>query len=167
MNEASAGLSAATVRLVGRFAKRLGARLGFAAGAVAAIATHRPERMRVEVDGVLVHEGPVSLVVAANGRYFGAGMRVAPNARLDDGALELVLVRGLSAGTLLYNLPSLFAGRHGAHPAVSFHSARSVSVVPLAGERDLEVDGERVIGLPMRAEILPAAIDVFAPEATP
>ena len=100
VNEASAGLSGDTIQIVGRFAKRVGARAGFALGAVAAIVTHRALDAAVEVDGERIYEGPVSLVVAANGRCFGAGMQVAPNARVDDAKLELVLVRGLSVPSL-------------------------------------------------------------------
>ena len=162
-NEASAGLSGATIGFVGRFAKRLGARLGFAAGAVAAIATHRPEPMSIEIDGRIAYEGPVSMVVAANGGWFGAGMRVAPGARPDDGDLEVVLVRGLSVPRLLVNLPSLLSGRHGAHPSVSFYAARSVRVVPKQAPSLIDLDGEAVGLLPMRAEVLPGKLDFFAP----
>ncbi len=166
VNEASAGLSGDTIRIVGRLAKRVGARAGFALGAVAAILGHRPLDAAVEADGVRLYEGPLSLVVAANGRCFGAGMRVAPQARVDDGRLELVLVRGLSVPSLLANLPSLFAGTHGRHPAVSFHSARTVSIEPKGRAMFADLDGESVGTLPLRAEVLPGALEVFVPAAT-
>lgn len=167
VNEASVGLSASTVARVGAFAKRIGARPGFAAGAVVAIARHQPEPMEVVVDAEIVHAGPVSMVVVANGRQFGAGMRVAPEARLDDGRFEVVVVRGLSVPALLANLPSLRTGTHGRHPAVSFHSARSVEVRTPDASTRVEVDGELVGRSPFRAEILPAALEVFAPERAP
>jgi len=164
VSEASAGLSGDTILIVGRLAKRLGARLGFALGAVGAILGHRALEAAVEVDGVRVHEGSVSLVVAANGRCFGAGMQVAPNARVDDGLLEVVLVRGLSAPSLLANLPSLFAGTHGAHPGVSFHAGRVMSVEPKGRSMYADLDGEAAGTLPLRAEVLPAALEVFVPD---
>lgn len=162
VNEASLGLSGETVMRVGRTSKRIGPRLGFVAGAVGAILGHRPVDVAVEVDGSRVFEGPVSLLVAANGRFFGAGMRVAPGAVLDDGRLELVLVRGLSMPRLLVNLPSFYLGRHGRHPNVSFRAVRSVVVLPKEGSAPVEVDGEAVGGLPMRAEVVPGAIRVHA-----
>jgi YegS/Rv2252/BmrU family lipid kinase len=163
VNEASAGLSGATVRIVGRLSKRIGPRLGFAAGAVAAILSHRPVSVALEIDGMRVFEGPVSLVVAGNGRYFGAGMKVAPGAELDDGLLEVVFVRGLSIPRLLVNLPSLFVGRHLAHPAVSRSAARELIVVPKDGASPIEVDGETAGRLPLRVEVIPAALQVFVP----
>lgn len=162
VNEASAGLSGATVQVVGRLAKRVGAKLGFAAGAIAVILSHRPAEVAIEVDGERIYEGPISLVVAANGCYFGAGMKVAPNARLDDGRLEIAIVRGLSVPRLLVNLPSLYLGRHGRHPSVSFHAARTVEVLPKDASVPIDLDGEAVGRLPMRAEVLPGALEVFA-----
>lgn len=173
VNEASAGLSGDTIRIVGRLAKRVGARAGFALGAVAAILGHRARDVAVDVDGERLYEGPVSLVVAANGRCFGAGMQVAPEARVEDGRLELVLVRGLSVASLLVNLPSLFAGTHGRHPAVSFHAARAVSIERLkqegqeGGAMYADLDGESVGMAPLRAEILPGALEIFVPAESP
>ncbi len=165
VNEASAGLSGATVQRVGVFAKRFGPRLGFVAGAIATIATHQPVDVAVEIDGDRLYEGPVSMIVAANGCYFGAGMRVAPNARVDDGLLEIVVIRGLPVPRLLANLPRLYLGRHGRHSAVSFHAARSLQVLPKEGSAPIDLDGEAVGGLPLRADVIPGAIEIFAPVA--
>jgi len=187
VNEVSAGLSGVTTQIVGRISKRVGPRIGFAAGAIAAIFSHRPVAMRIEADGKPIHEGPVSLIVASNGRHFGAGMAVAPKAELDDGWLEIVVVRGLSVPRLLVNLPSLFRGTHLDHPAVSRHAARELVVMPASGSfapgcetgtaaavgagsesenSPIEADGEPLGGLPFRAEIVPAALRVFAPAAS-
>jgi YegS/Rv2252/BmrU family lipid kinase len=161
-NEASAGLSGVTVRLVGNLSKRVGPRLGFILGAIGAILSHRPLDAAVEIDGLSVHEGALSMIVAANGCYFGAGMKVAPEAEVDDGELEVVVVRGLSLPRLLFNLPRLALGLHAGHPSVSFHSARSVSVMPKEVGAPIDLDGESVGTLPMYAEILPKALRVFA-----
>ncbi|MCP4903423.1 MAG: diacylglycerol kinase family lipid kinase [bacterium] len=163
VNEVSAGLSGATVGIAGPLAKRLGARVGFVVGALAAIVFHRPADLRVEIDGEPLYEGPVSMIVAANGCYFGAGMRVAPNARLDDGRLEIALVRGLSVSRLLANLPSFYLGRHGRHPDVSFHAARTLRVLAKEGAPPIDLDGEALGGVPLYAEVLSGAIEVFAP----
>ena len=165
INEASAGLSGVTVRLVGRTSKRLGPRLGFIAGALGAIAGHRPVDVAVEVDEERIYEGPVSMVVAANGAYFGAGMRVAPGARVDDGRLEILLVRGLSMPRLLANLPSFYLGRHLDHPHVSRHAAKSLTVLPKESGAPIDVDGEALGELPLSARVLPGALRVFVPRS--
>jgi len=167
VNEVSAGLSGATVRLVEDSKKRLGSRLGFIAGTLGAILGHRPAELAVEIDGERIYEGPVSLVVAANGCYFGAGMRVAPAASIDDGALEVILVRGLSIPRLLANLPSFYFGRHVRHPSVSRHAARKLALIPKQIGTPIDVDGEGLGTLPLCAEILPGALRVFAPTPIP
>ena len=169
VNEASVGLSGTTVANVGNFAKRgAGARRldrqrEQVAAALRAFGTHRPVVATVEIDGERVYEGPISMVVASNGCYFGAGMLVAPRARVDDGKLEVVILRGLSLPSLLANLPAFYFGRHGRHPSVSFHAARVVRVTPMEGSSPIDLDGELAGGLPMSAEILPGAIEVYAP----
>ena len=92
-------------------------------------------------------------------------MKVAPEAETDDGQLEVVVVRGLSMPRLLANLPSLLAGRHLGHPAVTRHAARELVVIPKQASSPIEVDGEALGFLPFRATILPAALRIFAPGA--
>jgi YegS/Rv2252/BmrU family lipid kinase len=167
VNEASTGLSGVTVQRVGRLAKRLGPRLAFVVGAVVAILAHRPVEGVVEIDGKKIYEGPITMAVAANGRYFGAGMHVAPRALLDDGELEVALVRGLSVPRLLANLPLFYVGQHGRHSKVSFYKGRVVEIKSRVGSAPIELDGEAVGGLPMRAEVLPEAIEFFVPEPVP
>lgn len=162
-NEASAGLSGVTVRKVGETSKRLGARMGFIAGAVGAILGHRAVDVAVEIDDERIYEGPVSMVVAANGSYFGAGMRVAPDAVVDDGLLEVLLVRGVSMPRLLANLPSFYFGRHLDHPRVSRHAARTLTVLPKETGAPIDVDGEAPGELPLRAKVLPGALRIRVP----
>ncbi len=94
-------------------------------------------------------------------------MRVAPAALIDDGALEVILVRGLSIPRLLANLPSFYFGRHIHHPGVSRHAARKLALIPKQVGAPIDVDGECLGTLPLCAEILPGALRVFAPTPTP
>lgn len=166
-NEASCGISAETIARLGRSPARLGARVAFAHAALAAVAGHEPFEARVEVDGAPIHDGAVSLLAISNGRYFGAGMKVAPNARLDDGRFEVVLVRGLSRAGIVPYLPLFYFGRHGRHPSVSFHAARRVEVWSKSPGVAIEVDGESGLHLPLRAEVVPAALRVIGSRGAP
>ncbi|MEZ4334658.1 MAG: diacylglycerol kinase family lipid kinase [Myxococcota bacterium] len=165
-NEVSAGLSGDTVRLAPELSARVGPRLGFLAGALAAVASHVPFDASIDIDGDRIHDGPVSLLAIANGCYFGAGMQVAPDAAIDDGWLEVVLARGLSRRAIVTHLPAFYLGRHGRHPQVSFHAARRVEVVPKSGSAAVEVDGDGGFALPLVAECLPGALRFFAREVT-
>lgn len=165
-NELSVGLSGDTVMRVGGFSSALGPRLGFLLGALSAVLTHRSFDASLEIDGERVYEGPISLLVVANGCYFGAGMRVAPGALVDDGLLEVVLARALPRHAILAWLPAFYLGHHGRHPEVSFHAARSVALIPKAGDAAVEIDGESGAALPLRISCLPGALRVLTPAVT-
>jgi YegS/Rv2252/BmrU family lipid kinase len=165
-NEASAGLAGLVAQLVTRSSKSLGATGSFLVGTLRGLARYRPHAARVRVDGEIVHAGPLVLATASNGRYFGGGMHVAPHADLADGLFHAVVIPGLSKPELLARLPSLYAGRHLAAPGVRELRGRVVEVEPLGdAAHRFECDGEALGRSPLRAEIVPRALRVIAPEA--
>lgn len=165
VNETSAGLAGLVAQLVTNATKSLGATGSFLWGTLRGLARYAPLAARVRVDGALAHEGPLVLATASNGRYFGGGMCVAPNASLDDGLFHAVIIPGLRKPELLARLPSLYAGRHLAAPGVRELRGRVVEVEPLAEPQRFECDGEALGSAPLRAEIAPRALRVIAPEA--
>ena len=79
--------------------------------------TFVPPRMRVVWDGG-EFDGKVMFTVVNNLPRFGGGMRIAPDARIDDGLLDLVIVKEIPKSTLLSVFPKVYNGRHVGHPAV-------------------------------------------------
>lgn len=123
------------------------------------LARLRPIDYRLVLDGVGLDTRGL-LVAVANNSSFGGGMRVAPHAQLDDGLLDVLVVRPLSRMAFLRIFPRVFAGTHVGHPQVTIHRARRVSV-----EADGVVayaDGERLGALPVEIEVLPGALRVLA-----
>ncbi len=162
LNEASFGLSGLIVDWVNRQAKRFGPKTSFALGSLGAIARWPTTAAIVRVDGREVHRGPISLVLAANGRFCGAGMKMAPDAECDDGLFDLVVVAGLSRPRLIWNLPSLYSGQHIGHPVVSVHRGTRIEAEALGEEvAPLDVDGEASGELPLSIDLLPRAIGLF------
>jgi diacylglycerol kinase (ATP) len=154
LNIASTGISGEVDARVNRIRRRrswtfLGATLG-------ALMRYQPQPLRLIADGKLWHEGPIYLVAAANGTTFGHGMRIAPQARFDDGALDLVLIEELPRIEALLALRLVFSGTHLRHPAVRWTRARSLQIEPLAGELHLDFDGEYIRGQELTIDILPA-----------
>ncbi|MHB1431391.1 MAG: diacylglycerol/lipid kinase family protein [Streptosporangiaceae bacterium] len=108
-------------------------------------------------------------VVVANASRFGGGMRVAPAARIDDGLLDLVLMRRAGRLTVLRALAGIRSGRHLALPQISTQRGTNVT---LLASRDLTAaaDGEPLAcasplaaGTPLHVRILPGALRVLAP----
>ncbi len=121
----------------------------------------RPMRYRLELDGE-VEDLLGMLVSVANGTSFGGGMRIAPDASMDDGLLDVVVLGPVGKAQFVRVFPRVYTGEHVHHPAVTVRRARRVRVeVP---DRSLAVyaDGERVGPAPVDVEVVPGAVRVLA-----
>jgi len=116
-------------------------------------------------DGEHVIDRRVLFVAFANGRYYGGGMQICPDASLTDGLLDLCLVGDISRLEAIRQLPGLYRGRHVNHPAVEFVRATAAY---LEGERGTlaHLDGEPFGALPLKVELEPLALRVAAPPPT-
>jgi diacylglycerol kinase family enzyme len=164
VNVASFGLSGLTVELVTRAPRVLGGSVAFLLGALGSILRYRSTSITIRADGEEVCAEPIVFAAAANGQYFGGGMHIAPGARPDDGALDLVIVRHLSKAALIAALPSLYRGTHLANPAVSVHRATQIEAYASSPDSPpvwIDVDGEGLGVLPLRIELLPRAVTLF------
>ncbi|MGA8248119.1 MAG: diacylglycerol kinase [Nocardioides sp.] len=100
------------------------------------------------------------LVAVGNGPSFGGGLRITEGAVLDDGLLDVVIIKPMSKLGLIRTYPKLFKGTHVTHPQYEHHVARSVTVA--APGIVSYADGERFGPLPLTVECAPAALTVFA-----
>jgi YegS/Rv2252/BmrU family lipid kinase len=163
LNVTSFGVSGLITELVNRATKALGGRVSFLLGTLRGIARYQPEDVRIRVQGELVHDGPLVLGTAANGRFFGGGMQVAPRAEPTDGLFDVVVIPGFSKARLLRELPRIYRGTHLAVPEVSLYRGQQIEADAAPGRVWVEIDGEPLGTLPASIEVLPAAISVLGP----
>ena len=122
---------------------------------------YRSKRVRIRVDGETLPEGEYLIGAIANGRIFGKGMKVAPEARLDDGLLDAVLVKSMKFLEFCRHGWKLANGSHLSHPKIKFVRGRRIEAEPETEEPVLlELDGEQLGGLPATFEILPAHLSI-------
>ncbi|WP_298583588.1 diacylglycerol kinase family protein [uncultured Kocuria sp.] len=100
------------------------------------------------------------LLNVANTSSIGGGLSIVPGAREDDGLLDLFTVAPLGRARFLFLFPRLFSGRHVALESVRIERVRSVAVD--AADVTAYADGERLGPLPVRVDVLPAAVRVLA-----
>jgi diacylglycerol kinase (ATP) len=164
LNISSFGSSGLVVDKVNSTSKRLGAKLSFFIGTVRGLLDYQNQRVRIRVDDIIDEEMEINTVAVANGRYFGGGMMIAPNALLGDGFFDIIVVGNIGVMTFLRNAPLLYQGRHLGLPNIRSFRGRVIEVMPL-GDLPvlLEFDGEQAGQLPVRYEILPQALRLFAP----
>ena len=101
----------------------------------------------------------------ANARYFGGGMKIAPEALLNDGRFDIITIGDLGAAKILANAPRLYLGKHLGIQQVHHHLATRITARPAKEDAgvSIEVDGELPGRLPATFEILPRALRVRCP----
>lgn len=144
LNISSAGISHDVVQRVESMNKRRP--WTFLLATIRAILEYQPEQVRIELDGTVWYEGKVYLVAVANGRYFGAGIKIAPEAVIDDGWLDVIVVKDVSRLRLLMALQTAYQGTHIYNPAVLTARAHSVYITGDDSARGVDLDGEPAAG---------------------
>jgi YegS/Rv2252/BmrU family lipid kinase len=162
-----AGVDARAAEIVDRL-RRLPGPVQYPFAAVRALATYRPARYRVVVDGV-ASEHDAATVVVAGSRYYGQGMAIAPDARLDDGLLDVVVIEAATKRSLIRSLPSVYDGRHVALPEVTVLRGARVEIsadarvpVPVGGDGEPLGVLPPLSSLPAEVGVLPGALSVIA-----
>jgi YegS/Rv2252/BmrU family lipid kinase len=159
LNAAGVGIDGYVAERVIAAAGVVGSTLGYFVGALHGISTFRPRQMRLVIDGV-VREGRHMMVAACNGTYFGSGMKVAPEAKLDDGLFDVIVGGDLAKWDSLKALVRIYRGTHVNGRSILAIRASSVDVEltePLTAQIDGEI--ERTDGL--RIRLRPRALTVL------
>src|SRR5689334_17006192 len=140
----------------------LGGRISFGASLLQTAMRSEASRLLVQLDDARERHLLVATLCVANARYFGGGMKIAPEAKLTDGKFDVVGVGDLGALKILTSAPRIYFGSHLSLPEVSHGLARKVTVRPAERDAqiDLEVDGELPGRLPATFQIIPAALRV-------
>ncbi|HYO96279.1 MAG TPA: hypothetical protein VER33_17290, partial [Polyangiaceae bacterium] len=127
-----------------------------------ALAVYRNADVRVRVDDQPWIEGPIFNVAIANGRYFGGGMLIAPDADPSDGALDVVAMMDLSALESVSLSPQVYRGQHLGHSKVRASRGQRVTAEALAPRKEvlIDMDGETPGRLPLVARVLPSALRI-------
>ena len=106
-------------------------------------------------------EDEFTFIIACNSMHVGKGMKMAPKARLDDGLIDLIVIRaGASRTRLLQVLPKLFDGSHINEPEVEYFQTSKFSLIPETDEI-LNIDGEIMGSTPIKVDMFPKAFEMF------
>jgi diacylglycerol kinase (ATP) len=162
---AGCGLDSAVARLANQMPRWLRARGGYAMGLVPTILRFAPFSLRITTQNGgsrQSSEGLATLATFANTQYYGGGMRIAPRAKMNDGMLDVCLIREISKLKLLSLFPTVYLGRHLDLSESEYSRAQSVR---LEAETpcDIYADGEYVCATPAEIRVVPNALQVIAP----
>jgi len=143
-----------------RAARLLGGTGAFLLATLTPLVRYRNRRIRLCVDDAFERELRIRLVAVANGRYAGGGMLFAPQAELDDGLFDVVVIGDLGRWETMRHLPALYSGKMAEHPEIFALRGRVITATS-PEEVLIDVDGEPLGRLPVSIEVLPRALRVL------
>lgn len=154
------GETAARVSAQGTFLRRFSGEARFAAAALGALAGWRERRVRVSIDDREIIEGTMNLAAVANALYAGGGMMLSPQAKIDDGKLDVVTACGLTRASVVRELARIHKGGHVGNPKVRIVQGTKARVETFAPEdaMPIEVDGNVRGFTPVEFRVMPAAL---------
>ncbi|HYW70940.1 MAG TPA: diacylglycerol kinase family protein [Pyrinomonadaceae bacterium] len=145
--------------------RKLTSKLSYAAATLQTTLSATPTEVKVQLDENQERRLRIAEFCVANARYYGGGMKIAPDAKFDDGLFDIVTIGDASSFRILANAPRLYFGAHLAMNEVSHALAKLVTARPVKKDEEvrMELDGEVVGRLPVTFEIMPQALRVRVP----
>lgn len=117
----------------------------------------KPRHYEIALDDRTISTAAM-LIAVANGRSYGAGMLVCPNANIGDGLFDVMVLHPISKLEFIKVFPRVFAGTHVSHPAVEIVRSKNVTIESNA---TAYADGERIGQLPIAAECIHDAVQTW------
>lgn len=161
INMISFGMGGIVASRVSKSAKIFGGKVSFVLATIRTAITFGGTAVTIRVNGSKPIDANVTNVAVGNGQYHGGGMLACPGAVLDDGFLDVTLIRWMRLPELVRNLPLLYNGEIHTHHKVQSYRAKTVG----AESREptlIEIDGEAVGRLPVEITVLPRAMRILA-----
>jgi diacylglycerol kinase (ATP) len=134
-------------------------RMRYNVAILAELGVFKPLPFVIDLDGDRI-ETDAMLVAVGNAKSYGAGMKVTPDAEVDDGLVDVQILGPVSKPEFLKTFPKVFKGTHVDHPAVTMRRAKVVSLS--SPGVTAYADGEFLADLPITCETVPGAVRILA-----
>lgn len=143
LNISSVGFDAEVVRNTDKIKIKIPGKTAYILGVLITLIKYRKKKTDIEIDGEKFNKNMLLLAVG-NGQYYGGGMRILPDAKIDDGYLHLCLVKDISNLKSLFLFPSIFKGDHLKYTKyVEVYKARNI-LFKTKGDFYLNIDGDLI-----------------------
>ncbi|HEY4716199.1 MAG TPA: diacylglycerol kinase family protein [bacterium] len=161
INIADFGIGGETVDRVNRTTKVFGGFVSFLFGSIVTVLNYKGKKVWLKIDGADYGEKTINSVIVANGKYFGGGMMVAPQAEIGDGLFDVFIVGDISKKKILKYGRLIYTGAHINLPEVNYLRGKIIEA-DSSEKVLLDIDGEQPGRLPARFEIIPSALKIIA-----
>lgn len=159
INITSFGIGGMVDYYVNNTSKALGGKLSFMMGSLRALLAYKNKKVRLKIDEQFDDELLINSVAISNGKYFGGGMMMGPDAEVDDGLFDVVIMGDLSKREVVLLSGDIYKGTHIEHPKVKTFKAKKI-VAESNEEVLIDMDGEQPGKLPCVFEIVPKCLNL-------
>jgi diacylglycerol kinase (ATP) len=160
-NVASAGMSGAIAKRANETTKALGGKASYLWAIFAVFSGWQASEIELEVDGER-RSGRMFDVVVANGRFFGGGLEICPDAEPDDALLDVLTIGDVTKRDLVLTVPKIYRGTHLPHPKAELLRGKVVTVASDTA-LPIQLDGEQPGTTPVTFEVVPGAFRLRVP----
>lgn len=157
INELSMGLGPDVVRMIEKFPRLFPGKLKFAFAILITFLYYKRKRMDVQGAGFLHQDNTMAFVVS-NGKYFGSGIGISPEAELNDGLLNVTIIGNVSLFDYLRQLGTLKRCEKVNHPKVSYHVLENLQILT---QGSMETDGELSAPAPAKIQIIKSVLEIL------
>ncbi len=157
INIADAGIGGHVVEKVNKSKKRMGSNFTFLKAITGSFVTYEQSEVHCIAD-TFTFKGKVLSVAVANGKYFGSGICIAPDAKLNDGWFNVTIIGNINMLLYATKLNKLKKGKKIEHPEIHYYKAKEIEIKPIELSCALDMDGEFAGYAPVKIKILPKAI---------
>lgn len=160
INVCSFGIDGPIIQDTEKFKKLMPGKSAYLFSTLKAGMTFKPSKVKVSTSNES-YEGFMILIAIGNGKYFGGGMKICPDACLSDGLFDVCLVKDVRKGKFMRNISKVYSGRLGEIKEVKYIRSDEILIQVIDEEYWVNVDGNLVGKTPVSIKIIKNAISVF------
>lgn len=162
INVASFGIDGGVIRDTDKIKKHIPGTPAYILGSLKNIIGFKPYKVTIQIDEKKL-EREIVLIAVGNGKYFGGGMKVTPEAEIDDGLLDVVLANKTRRSKLIKLFSQLFNGSHMSDKIVEHYKCKEFSIES-DGDIFINTDGNLIGKVPAKISVGSKKIDVIIPD---
>ena len=163
VNITDVGIGGAIAQRLANSSKVLGPTITYQKAILTALLTYKNQPVKIHADS-FDYESDIMSLIIANGRFFGGGMGIAPDALPDDKLFSVVIVGKISILEYLMNLGKIKKSQKIVHPEIKYLTASQLLIESSTGPIPIDMDGEFVGYTPLKLKVVPAAIKFISPK---
>lgn len=160
INIADIGIGGFVAEKIGKSSRVLGANLTYLLAIITSFLSYKKQAIVLK-SPKMNWKGKVMSLCMANGKYFGNGMCIAPDAKLNDGVIQLTILGGISLLDYIKNISKIKKGVKVTHKKVLYTSVKELSIHSVAKESPIDMDGEFIGYTPIEVKIFKQKINIL------